>query len=113
MFSETVFYDSPIGILRLSCTEDAISEITFLHDYKEAEHEKECLQVQAVSQLMKDCIRYLDDYFAGKIQAVSFVIKQAGTAFQQSVWSALSAIPYGKTISYNQLSKNIGNVKAI
>ena len=38
---------------------------------------------------------------------------QAGTSFQQTVWAALRHIPHGKTLSYLQLSKNIGNKKAI
>ena len=36
-----------------------------------------------------------------------------GTDFQKNVWNALLEIPYGKTISYLELSKTLGNVKAI
>ena len=38
---------------------------------------------------------------------------QVGTEFQQSVWNELARIPYGRTISYHELSKRIGNTKAI
>ena len=36
-----------------------------------------------------------------------------GVSFQKKVWSELEKIPYGKTISYLQLAKKIGDVKAI
>ena len=32
----------------------------------------------------------------------------AGTAFQQQVWLALLKIPYGRTVTYNQISQYIG-----
>ena len=40
-------------------------------------------------------------------------VYQDGTDFQQIVWNELLGIPYGKTISYQTLSKKIGDVKAI
>ena len=36
-----------------------------------------------------------------------------GTDFQKNVWNALLKIPYGTTITYLQLAKNIGNAKAV
>lgn len=36
-----------------------------------------------------------------------------GTAFQQQVWAALQAIPYGQTVTYNQLATQIGRPTAI
>jgi methylated-DNA-[protein]-cysteine S-methyltransferase len=36
-----------------------------------------------------------------------------GTEFQQKVWQELAQIPCGKTISYLDLSKKLGDVKAI
>jgi methylated-DNA-[protein]-cysteine S-methyltransferase len=40
-------------------------------------------------------------------------LNQKGTLFQQKVWDLLYQIPYGKIISYQQLSKQYGDVKAI
>jgi len=36
-----------------------------------------------------------------------------GTAFQESVWAALSAIPYGETVSYTEIAARIGKPKAV
>jgi methylated-DNA-[protein]-cysteine S-methyltransferase len=41
------------------------------------------------------------------------VLNPSGTDFQKSVWKALQDIPYGKTVSYLDLSKTLGDVKAI
>lgn len=40
-------------------------------------------------------------------------MQQIGTAFQQKVWEELTHIPYGETLSYLELSRRIGDVKAI
>src|SRR5690606_16785912 len=40
-------------------------------------------------------------------------LKQPGTEFQQKTWTLLCRIPFGKTISYHQLSQHYGDVKAI
>ncbi|ARJ72002.1 methylated-DNA--[protein]-cysteine S-methyltransferase [Latilactobacillus sakei] len=36
-----------------------------------------------------------------------------GTPFQQQVWTALQTIPYGQTVTYNQLATQIGRPTAI
>lgn len=54
-------------------------------------------------------------YFRGDIGAIDRlpVDESAGTAFQKSVWRALRRIPKGKTISYAELARRIGNPKAV
>lgn len=56
----------------------------------------------------------LDDYFAGRLDALDEIECQAdGTRFQQSVWTALRGIPSGQTLSYGTLAKQLGNPKAV
>jgi methylated-DNA-[protein]-cysteine S-methyltransferase len=53
-------------------------------------------------------------YFAGKQTHFSMTLDfSSGTAFQQSVWQALLAIPCGVTISYSTLSQQIGKPAAV
>ncbi|MFB6349558.1 methylated-DNA--[protein]-cysteine S-methyltransferase [Moraxella sp. ZJ142] len=62
--------------------------------------------------LLKVC-QQLDEYFVGTRQVFDIALDLShGTAFQQSVWQALRQIPYGQTISYAQLAKNIGKPTA-
>lgn len=57
--------------------------------------------------------RELNDYFAGNLTHFSIPIELNGTEFQQKVWQELLKIPFGKTISYQEQSENIGNPLAI
>lgn len=56
----------------------------------------------------------LGDYFAGRRRHFELPLDLGcGTAFQQSVWRALLEIPQGEVISYGEVSRRIGNPKAI
>ena len=63
--------------------------------------------------LIKKCMQQLQEYFDGKRTDFDLPLQQEGSAFQQSVWAVLNDISYGKTVSYLELSKRIGNAKAI
>lgn len=52
-------------------------------------------------------------YFAGTLRAFTAPIAPHGTAFQCRVWALLREIPYGETISYLELARRVGNVKAV
>ena len=62
---------------------------------------------------LKPCVSQLREYFNGQRQHFDFKLNPQGTDFQQKVWKGLLEIPYGKTISYLELSKKLGDVKAI
>lgn len=111
---EIVYYNSPIGALEIRSTGSAISDVLFVNSWKGAKvNEEELSFVKPKSAIIKTCIKQLDEYFAGKRTEFNFHISQVGTEFQQQVWAELCNIPYGRTISYLELSKRIGNVKAI
>ena len=111
---EIVYYQSPLGVLEIRSTGSAISDVLFVNSWKGAKiNETELSFVKPKSPVIKACIKQLDEYFAGSRTEFTIHTLQVGTAFQQTVWVALSNIPYGRTISYLALSKRIGNVKAI
>ena len=105
---ETVYYNSPLGVLKLGATGTMLSELSF-------SEQDNTITAQPVTSnpVLQDCMQQLNDYFSGKNFSFNLAIQQTGTAFQQKVWSALQTIEAGKTISYLQLSKNIGDAKAI
>ncbi|RZA13618.1 MAG: methylated-DNA--[protein]-cysteine S-methyltransferase [Proteobacteria bacterium] len=64
--------------------------------------------------ILKQTVRELKDYFAGRLKEFTVPIDlQIGTEFQREVWAELRRIPYGKTISYGQQAKNIGRPNAM
>lgn len=66
----------------------------------------------AQDQILTQLKRQMQKYFLGELTQFDLPLDPEGTDFQKKVWRQLSLIPYGKTISYLQLAKNIGNVKA-
>jgi methylated-DNA-[protein]-cysteine S-methyltransferase len=59
-----------------------------------------------------DVIAQLEEYFAGERTEFDVALEPRGTEFQQAVWSALQAIPYGETMGYGELARCIGRPKA-
>lgn len=101
---ETVYIKTPLGIAMIIGDENGVSVISVQDSGAVSERIPSELQ-QVVSQL--------NDYFEGKRTDFDFRLNPHGTEFQQKVWSALLEIPFGKTVSYLELSKKLGDVKAI
>jgi methylated-DNA-[protein]-cysteine S-methyltransferase len=58
--------------------------------------------------VLADTRQQLLAYFAGEREAFELALAPHGTAFQQRVWDALQAIPYGTTRTYGQIADEIG-----
>lgn len=100
-------------MLEVSCDEDNIHSVRFANTIKYPNPEIPVItRTQNYQPLIKDCIKQLGEYFEGKRRTFYLPLKQEGSPFQQTVWTALLTIPFGKTMSYLELSKLIGNVKA-
>lgn len=102
------YYRSPLGLIEIIGTDEAILSILFLEDEKGPKAAQ-----QEVPQVLVDCKAQLDDYFQGKRKEFTFPYHVHGTDFQQQVWGALTEIPYAKTASYKDIAVSVGNEKAI
>ena len=103
----TTYYHSPVGLLKISGTEDYISEVSFHDNSEKSEGTKKHLPPMLIQ-----CIEQLIQYFNGQRRVFELPINQSGTPFQQTVWNELAVIPFGKTISYIQLAIKTGDPKA-
>ena len=56
----------------------------------------------------RDAVSQLDAYFAGERREFDLALAPEGTSFQRLVWSALTRIPYGETVSYAELARRLG-----
>ncbi|MCD8296577.1 MAG: methylated-DNA--[protein]-cysteine S-methyltransferase [Prevotella sp.] len=65
------------------------------------------------SNVIKETEKQLDEYFAEKRTTFEIPLLFVGTDFQKAVWQKLLEIPYGKTISYGELAKMLGQPKAV
>lgn len=102
------YYRSPIGPIRISGTDLCINEISFIDDQTGVGPESSQLPELAIQ-----CVEQLIQYFQGVRRVFEFPVDQKGTDFQLRVWYELSIIPYGKTISYLELSRRLGDLKSI
>jgi methylated-DNA-[protein]-cysteine S-methyltransferase len=111
---ETILYNSPVGHLRLVAEDNQLTGLYFVSTQKnEAKEAAIVPDPNPVSPVLQETIRQLDNYFSGKELNFSMPLQQQGTAFQQKVWAELLHIKAGQPISYLQLSKRLGDVKAI
>lgn len=98
-------YQSPLGVIEICCTDEAVTGVNFLDEEPQ-------FQI-AENDLTKKVCAQLDEYFSGQRKLFDLPMQQQGTPFQTKVWELLCAVPYGKTLSYMDLSKRYGDVKAI
>jgi methylated-DNA-[protein]-cysteine S-methyltransferase len=103
----TSYYQSPVGLLKITGTEDYISEVNY-HDTTQ----KSLGSRKSLPPLMINCVEQLIQYFNGQRRIFELPIDQPGTTFQKEVWSYLSTIPFGRTISYLELARMTGDPKA-
>jgi methylated-DNA-[protein]-cysteine S-methyltransferase len=69
--------------------------------------------IEKESSLIQEAKLQLDQYFEGNRKEFDIPLLQIGTEFQKKVWNALGQIPYGKTMTYSELSAKLGDPKAI
>lgn len=55
----------------------------------------------------------LEEYLSGNLIRFELPLLMVGTGFQKEVWNALTEVPYGKTATYFDLAKSLGNEKAV
>lgn len=98
------FYNSPVGWLKITASMTGVTDIWFCES-KEGQNK--------ANQLTEETKKQLQEYFEKKRIAFDLPLEMRGTDFQKKVWNELLHIPFGKTISYLELSKRIRNIKAI
>ncbi len=109
---------SPLGLLFLARTERGLRCVEFMDrrslkrtiaahelDLPGATWEPSLLELKPVAE-------QIEDYFCGTRLGFDLPLDLAGTDFQLQVWRALCAIPYGRTRSYGQIAKAIGQPRA-
>jgi methylated-DNA-[protein]-cysteine S-methyltransferase len=104
-------YSSPVGVLEISASETHLTHVLFREAQKKPSRQLD--ETPENSPIIEECIKQFDAYFAGKLKNFDLPLLPQGTDFQRNVWEYLKTIPYGKTISYLEFSRRIGNEKAI
>jgi methylated-DNA-[protein]-cysteine S-methyltransferase len=115
--SETrvAYYESPIGRLEVRGGERGVSAVTFVDELAPRAARGSLAVREGKGPLpaaLTDCLTQLDEYFRGRRRTFSVKLDLGGTAFQNKVWRALRAVRFGKTASYKDIAKAVGNPAA-
>ncbi|WP_299213499.1 methylated-DNA--[protein]-cysteine S-methyltransferase [uncultured Aquimarina sp.] len=103
---KTAFIKTPLGIASISGDENGITKISITED-TEKDLSKE------IPEILKEAVIQLQEYFKGNRSDFSIKMNPSGTDFQKKVWQELSKIPFGKTVSYLDIAKQLGDPKCI
>ncbi|SDC39529.1 methylated-DNA-[protein]-cysteine S-methyltransferase [Niabella drilacis] len=102
---------SPTGLLRLVATSAHLVGVQWRinEDYSRNEH----FLKDVNHPLLLEAERQLNDYFGGKLKVFALPVMLEGSDFQKKVWELLAGIPYGKTISYGEMARRMGDTKTV
>ena len=103
--NQEAFCKTPIGTAKIVGNEQGISAVSVLNEEIETSLN--------IPNSLKNCIQQLDEYFKGTRTEFNLKLNPKGTEFQLKVWQELATIPFGKTRTYLEQAKQLGDVKAI
>ena len=109
----TLTYDvvpAPIGRLIVASDGDAVAGVWMANASPSDEH---WARQRGSDAMLAETRRQLTAYFAGTLRDFDLPLAPNGTEFQRRVWTALTKIPYGETISYADLARRIQSAAAI
>ncbi len=92
-------YESPLGELTLVARTTGIAAVRFPGESKSAR--------EGARDPMPAVVAQLDEYFAGERQSFDLTLDLSGSPFELFVWEGLKRIPYGETVSYGELAREI------
>jgi AraC family transcriptional regulator of adaptative response/methylated-DNA-[protein]-cysteine methyltransferase len=106
--------DSPVGVLVAGATERGLCLLEFRdREILETQIARVRARVGPVESgshpLLDQVKRELEEYFSGRRRTFSVPLVYPGTPFQSMVWNALRKIPFGATISYEELAHRVGS----
>jgi len=102
---EQAHIKTPLGVTLIEGDENGIAKIWVLNDDVPVSN--------LIPDILQNAVKQMEEYFEGKRNTFDFPLNPQGTDFQKKVWKALLEIPFGKTTSYQELSIQLGDVKAI
>ena len=104
------WFASPIGPLLLAGNDTGLKLVSFAEGHRARAVDPSWREDAAIFAEVREQLR---SYFAGERIVFNLPLILEGSEFQNKVWNALQAIPYGETISYKELAERIGKPRAV
>ncbi len=102
---DTCYIETPLGYAKIIGDQDGITSVSIVDKSEDTS--------ESIPESLLDCVSQLKAYFNNKLKSFDLKLNPEGTDFQKKVWKQLEKIPYGKTISYLDLAKQLGDAKTI
>lgn len=102
---QTCYIETPLGRAKIVGDNNGVASVSILNTEEELS--------DVIPEELLDCVTQLKAYFNEELKTFNLKLNPEGTTFQKKVWQQLQTIPFGKTLSYLELSKQLGDVKAI
>jgi AraC family transcriptional regulator of adaptative response/methylated-DNA-[protein]-cysteine methyltransferase len=118
-FIAAQFIESPLGPLLAAATKNAVCFLEFSdrrmleHNYRQIRKRFGMPILPTTNNVLEQLRGELNCYFQGKQRRFSVCLAMNGTPFQERVWNELTRIPYGETISYEELASRIEQPTAV
>jgi methylated-DNA-[protein]-cysteine S-methyltransferase len=106
MTTITTTVESPVGPLTLTASEGKLTSVAMRDQRHAPSPSKDWIRDD---EWFTEVAAQLAAYFAGELTTFDVPMNLVGTEFQRNVWSRLTEIPYGTTISYGELARRVGN----
>lgn len=109
--------ESPIGLIHLAATDEAIvycanpREDGFEMDKWVKKYMPGFQMGKGSNEILEEAKTQLGEYFSSERREFDIPLKLIGTDFRKKVWQALLTIPYGQSRTYGEIAKQIGNPK--
>lgn len=108
----TTKYDSPLGEILLASDEIGMRGLWFFGQ-KYFARDLPTERVEQETFVLSEAERWLDVYFSGKEPDFVPPLNPVGSSFRRAVWDILLQIPYGKTVTYGDISKQLAQRRGL
>lgn len=102
---DTAYIDTPLGFLHLKASERGLSSAFFC--------DQAPIETVTIPKSLETPVTQIREYFSNKRQRFSLSLDVSGTDFQKKVWDILYTLPFGKTVTYLEMAKRLGDPKVI
>lgn len=101
---DIAYIKTPLGVAKIVGDAEGVSAITVLNSDEPL--------TDVIPESLEDAVYQLNEYFEGARTEFNLTLNPMGTEFQKKVWVELQNIPYGKSKSYLELAKALGDPNA-
>ena len=100
-----IVFDAPVGALGLEEENGRLTRLYLPNQPAERLGEETPVLARGRAELL--------EYFRGERRAFTVALDPRGTPFRRRVWEALAAVPFGQTVTYGELARQIGSPRAV